>query len=262
MHLLGARRAIVPYQGSKWRVRRQLTARAQALGFVGAPSHVMLADPGPWGSTMGVVLDPADRTELVTLLDGWTALDPRNLFDRLQGSPVPNDPIRYAAEHLFLQRLAFSGKAVGEWDGCWSSPGFNPTSAYGTPATESFGAVRPMLRSLVDVLRGYSLVRPERWITIRGRSLTANGVGPTLVYLDPPYAGTTDYPNGSMSEAQVVRLADWYVGNGAAVMVSEQRGLPMIGEGWERDRVWTGRDDGSPFRGQQEEWLTWCPARG
>lgn len=260
LHLLGARRALLPYQGSKWRFRHSLAARIAALGFVGRPRRLMLTDPGPWGRTLAVVLDPPRRRALVEELASYAAQDAREVYTRIHGADVSHDPVVAAAEHLFLQRLSFSGKAVGVRDGRWVSPGFNVSSAYGLEGTDRFGAVKPMVPSLVRVLQAYDAdVDSTVQVQVRQASAEAPciGVQATLVYLDPPYAGSTAYPNGAMSPVQVRELAEAWQRAGAAVMVSEQAGIPLAS--WERERLYRGRSDTSPFRGKQEEWVTWAP---
>lgn len=255
LHLLGARRALLPYQGSKWRFRHGLVAQADALGFRGVPERVVLTDPGPWGRAIGVVLEHHARRALIGQLRELVREDPQEVYRRLHGAPVPGDNVTFAAEFLFLQRLAFSGKAVGCCGGRWMSPGFNVSSAYGLRATDRFGEVKPMVPSLIAVLEGYELapVEVEAW---QARAAAPRApVRSTLVYLDPPYAGSTSYPDGTMTREQVVRLATAWREAGAAVMVSEQHGVPL--PDWTRGMLHAGRQDTSPFRGKQQEWLTY-----
>lgn len=258
LHLLGARRALLPYQGSKWRFRHSLQARVEALGFTGTPACIQLTDPGPWGHTLAVVLNPARRAALVAQLEGWAQEDPREVYDRTHGAPVARDRVTAAAQHLFLQRLAFSGKAVGTRDGRWSSPGFNTSSAYGLEGTSRFGAVHPMVPSMIRVLESYDR-QLDAEVEIQVRAVPAEAPGElaydTLVYLDPPYAGTTAYPNGALTRAEVAELAVAWRSAGAAVIVSEQHGIPL--EDWQRQQLYSGRSDTSPFRGKQPEWVTW-----
>lgn len=257
LYLLGATRAILPYQGSKWRFRRELETIAQELGFAGRPKRVVLTDPGPWGTTLGVVLRPVQRKMLIGLIEAFAKDDPHVVFERLHGKPVAADPVEFAAQFLFLQRLSFSGKAVGVREGRWVSPGFNKTSAYGVPATERFGAVSPMIPSLARVLKEYdrSLCDDVDVVSLRVAANVPERLdGETLVYLDPPYVDSTRYPDGEMSRAEVVRLARRWTDLGAAVMISEQHALDV--PGWERRLLSRGRDDTSPFRGKQQEWVT------
>lgn len=258
--LLGARRPLLPYQGSKWRFRKPLMARFQALGFEGAPARVALFDAGPWGVVAPTVVDACRREGVLDQLRLLARLDPRAVYEALHQQPVPADPVTYSAQFLFLQRLSYSGKAVGERDGCWVSPGFNTSSAYGLPGTERFGAVNPMIPSLIKVLEGYAAafeapavsgarcpaVAPEHPVNV-----------PTLVYLDPPYAGSTGYPGGTLGRGEVVGLARAWQAAGAHVVISEAEPIAALCDaGWGSERVDAGRKDTSRFRGKQEEWIT------
>jgi len=265
LHLLGARRALLPYQGSKWRFRHALSECTEQLGFPGAPHRVILTDSGPWGRVLGVVLSHSKRKALITALEQLATEDPRDVFERLNGGACPRRRVEFAAQFLFLQRLAFSGKAVGIKAGRWASPGFNASSAYGLAATARFGKVNPMVPSLIRVLRGYDTqladVEVRTWQRGALRPLPGLSCTSTLVYIDPPYEGSTAYPNGSVSRDQVVTLARAWQAAGAAVIVSE--GAP-IGDGlvgWRAQRLYRGREDTSPFRGKQAEWITFAAGR-
>lgn len=256
LHLLGATRALLPYQGSKWRFRHSLQAQAEALGFHGVPSKVLLTDPGPWGRALRVVLDPSLRRELLEQLRELAAEEPREVYARLHGAAASREVVAFTAEFLFLQRLAFSGKAVGCQGGRWASPGFNPSSAYGIPATDRFGEVKPMVPSLIATLGSYRLRPVEVEVRQEAAAPPREPQARTLVYLDPPYLGSTSYPDGAMSREQVVELASAWREQGAAVMVSEQHGVPL--PSWRREQLYAGRKDTSPFRGKQPEWLTYA----
>lgn len=156
MHLLGAKRAIVPYHGSKWRLRKKLSALLAENGFTELGSF-HLNDIGPWGRTWPALLSRSQLTMTANILRTYVLGDARSVYKTLQGYPVPTDaPEYHAAQHLLLQRLSVNGKAVGTRDGRWMSPDFNRTSAYGCEATDRFGAIRPMLPYLIEILENLS----------------------------------------------------------------------------------------------------------
>lgn len=266
LHVCGARRSLVPYQGGKWRFRGTLASLMRDAGCDGAPLRVQLYDPGPWGIAAGAVLRASTRAGLIDHLDQMSRADARAVFDTLQGHRVPDDPVEFAAQFLFLQRLSYSGKAVGVRDHIWRSPGFNSSSAYGVVGTDRFGNVNPMIPSLVKTLRSYaSLVEPEALECSQSGAQPPPGpcAEKTIVFLDPPYAGSTAYPDAALDRAGVVALARAWHEAGASVMISEGEPIEaLVEEGWRKQNIYAGRQDTSPFRGKQEEWVTLSPGWG
>ncbi len=262
--LWGARRPLLPYQGSKWRYRRALQDQFLQAGFEGVPGLIELYDVGPWGIVAPTVLNRSARAGVVDQLTLMARLDPRSVYDQLHHHPVPRDSVTYSAQFLFLQRLAYSGKAVGDAGDRWSSPGFNTSSAYGLPGTERFGQVNPMIPSLIRVLQGYDAVSNSEPTVVGARcvaSVPSERLDrSTLVYLDPPYQGSTAYPAGDLDRTGVVAIAEGWHGRGARVVISEAGPIPALVErGWTAQRLDAGRSDTSPFRGKQEEWITLSP---
>ena len=263
--LLGARRPLLPYQGSKWRFRKGLLARFEQLGFRGRPARLRLDDAGPWGVVARACVDATLRARVIDHLSVLDQQDARAVYDTLHGSDTPSDDARYASEFLFLQRLAFSGKAVGDRGGQWSSPGFNTSSAYGLPGTERFGAVKPMIPSLLRVLKAYDAQLAP--VTVEGSRVSATAARPghveqpTLVYLDPPYVRSTGYPGGALDRSDVVEVAQRWREAGATVVISEGEPVQeLLDDGWTAELLDGGRQDTSRFRGKQEEWITLSPA--
>lgn len=257
LHLLGAKGHLVPYQGGKWRYREKLAAVLAGRGFTERPDEVYLFDCGPWGKTWQALT--SDKARVLDHLGGMAGKDPKEVYDHLHGKPASDDPYRFAAEFLFLQRLAHSGKAVGvSASGRWMSPGFNKTSAYGVEGTERFGAVAPMIPSLVRRLEELDFPSTFRCFFERARPVPSGAK--TAVYLDPPYRGSTPYPNGSLLREEVVALALAYAGSGATVLVSEAEPLEELTRlGWNVVEIQPPRTDGSPFKGKQSEYVTISP---
>ena len=230
MHLLGATRQIVPYQGSKWKVRRELAGLLHRMGHTDL-QQITLNDIGPWGRTWKSLCHPMGLAIIKAKLEHYASRDPREVYDELQGQPLEGS---CAAEHLFLQRLSFRGKAVGtvtvDGDEHWKSPGFNPDSAYGSNR-ENFGKIKPLVPSLIRVL---GKVQDLKWPRTTVSQLDAGDVRvrrsaiPLVVYIDPPYVGTTAYPNGGLDRAAVVDLAVSWAQRGATVIVSEQESVYQL----------------------------------
>lgn len=266
LHLLGARRPPLPYQGSKWRFRTALARHLREASFRGPPRRLELYDPGPWGVAARCLIEPDARAGVIDRLELFSRIDARIVFSALHGHRVPEDAVEYAAQYLFLQRLSYSGKAVGVRKGNWSSPGFNTSSAFGLAGTERFGEVLPMIPSLLRTIRDYGrIATPERLVALRVPAPLppeAAVCEPTVVYIDPPYEGATPYPNGALDHGEVVRLALAWAEAGAHVMVSEARAIDeLLACGWGAERLYEGRKDESPFRGKHEEWLTFTRPR-
>ncbi len=79
----------------------------------------------------------------------------------------------------------------------------------------------------------------------------------TMVYMDPPYVGTTGYAS-DLPRADVVALARRWAAAGATVCISEAEAIPdLVVEGWHAVRI-DGERVGQrrTFSKQQSEWLT------
>lgn len=262
MHMTG-RRALLPYQGSKWRYRKVLASVLAERGFAGEPAGLMLGDPSGWAAVLKGVFTRRD-----TVLGGlrrMAALDPLEVYDALHKAPV-GYAYGFAAEYLFLQRLAFSGKSVCvDEEGCWRAPGFNRTSAYGVAATERFGEVKPQVPALIRRLEQWPETFDGAWYSgawkidddAYDHVLAQDGTN-TAVYIDPPYHGVTGYYHELPREV-VLRRAQEFADYGALVVVSEAEPLPL--PGWDYVLMAGPPDHNAPFRSKQAEWLTISPTR-
>jgi len=262
LHMLGARSSLVPYQGTKWSLRQNLDAQLVRLGAWGAPSRVVLSDASWWACVVATVLrdrEAVARALLPMVVRGES--DANALYADLQSALVPADPIERAAVLLWLQRMSYSGKAVGDADDRWIVHGISKTSAYGIEATERFGAVPPLGRALLKAVNR----APQTQHVECHRGLAPVVVtGPTVVYLDPPYAGTQGYPSGGLTREQVAEYAMAWFGEGAHVVVSEAGPVEqLVSHGWRAERIrGPSRDQGrQTFRRAThgEEWVTVSP---
>lgn len=251
MRLMGAKRTLVPYQGNKWRVSRQLVEILEERGFTELQS-VLLNDPGPWGPTWMALGQPQIRTRVTEILRAFCDLnlDPVDLFKSLRGNRSPfggelGRAPHWIASFLFLQRLSAAGRSIGHKDERWQTAGCNRSSAYGTPATEKFGAVRPMLPALVEMLEAMDGLKwPECFVgsafdleeLLIDCDLFDGDPTSQVDYIDPPYVRTTGFNGGhTLSREAVVRFARERHAWGAFVLISEGEPImELVDEGWEK----------------------------
>lgn len=267
LHLLGAKRSVLSYQGNKWRYRKKIASIIEKEGFSGVKS-VHLNDIGPWGRAWFVLHHPLYLQMCISELKALVDRDPREVFLELNGAPVPEPDHLYAAQYLFLQRLSHSGKAVGTSNGKWKSPGFNKTSAYGTEKTSRFGAVKPLIPSLIRSLEQLvGLEWPNRHATQTSQYdmrvfLDMEYRGPTVAYIDPPYSSTTRYPDGHIKTEGVVEVALEMHRKGVFVLVSEAKPVEeLVERGWRIACIKEPTSDAKPFHSKKSEYITLSPPR-
>ena len=179
---------------------------------------------------------------------------------------MPTDPVQLAAELFWLQRMSFSGRAVGERSGRWVTAGLNTTSAYGLPASGSFGAVHPQGNTL---RRAVMRVRPYDGVSGFVGLLTTELCcdlpiwdGPVIVLLDPPYQNTTGYPSGTLDRAEAIHVAEGFANAGVFVIYCEAEPIAtLVAKGWQARKLAEPRKrmQGDAHR---EEWVTvFCGGR-
>ena len=76
-----------------------------------------------------------------------------------------------------------------------------------------------------------------------------------IIFFDPPYQGTSEYPFGNLARSEVLRLAKEWHDRGAIVAISEAEPLPL--DGWHHVQIDHARKGQKrTFSKQQTEWLT------
>lgn len=248
---------ILPYQGSKWTLRAPYLRLFRDLGYLGPPSQAYLYDVSPLAEAVALAMaHPQQVLEyLGPLVSEGTARKenpkgPSVLYNRLHRGVVPENRYERAAQLLWLQRMSWSGKAVGtsRVGGrlLWKSQGLNTTSAYGKEGTETFGAIRPMGEALLEVVSQHKSPVLGYWRPLNWNEDNQNFRSPRrLVFLDPPYLDSTPYPCGSMSRQEVVTLALELQSNGCTVVVCEASPIPELeASGWSSRCIQAARGSG------------------
>lgn len=216
--LFDYKRQLFPYQGSKWTLRRAYLQVFGDLGFSGPPKGAYLYDVSPIAEAVALAMsNPREVLEHLEALVAEGTVStmfpkaPTDLYNRLHKGLIPEDPCERAAQFLWLQRMSWSGKAVGTSGGkgpIWKSQGFNTTSAYGKAGTQKFGAIRPMGQALLEAVRQHESSVFGYWRPLNWAEDSRNfRRGRRLALLDPPYVDSTDYPCGTLSRQEVVSLA-------------------------------------------------------
>lgn len=265
-YLLGAPDKLVPYQGGKWDLAPDLDALTRQLGFWGQPDEVLLADVNPWGEAVAMVL--SNRAELLARLEPYVrfgehsgGLGAQVIFRGLDRQKVPEDRVELCAQLLYLQRMSFGGRAIGLEDGRWSTAGFNKTAGFGRAESDTFGGVRPQGQNLLRTLGQWPQFSQVSFVCGESPSPRRFPGRRVLVYLDPPYEGTTGYPGAESSRAVVVALALAWASTGASVIVSEGEAIgELVEAGWRMRQLRAGLPRKADCKNEGEEWVTYWGA--
>ena len=157
------------------------------------------------------------------------------------------DP-REVARWAFVQRVAGRGAAWGSTCDLNGNGGCDPRTGQRFPFSLTKNTIpideTPILPAAIcdDALRvGPGLALPPG----------------TVVYMDPPYVGTTGYA-ADLPRADVVALARRWAVGGAVVCISEAEPIPeLIADGWWQVEITDFRKGSKrTFSKQQREWLT------
>ena len=195
---------------------------------------------------------PEVLREAAEIIRGWADEDPRELWERLKAE----GPIR-SGEAGEVARWAYvTGQSVQK-----GSPGFSwfdrPGKTCGQKELGGYAhdlALSPTFPAITVAPDAREIDPPD---------LPAGSV----VFIDPPYVGTTGYGHDLPREA-VVEMARRWKDAGALVCISEQEALPeLMAEGWHAlDITSTRKGQKRTFSKQQREMLTmsepprWRPA--
>ena len=159
---------------------------------------------------------------------------------------------------------------AGEWAFRQGAPesGFNPTTALGSVWASDSGrdGFRPptTCEKMADRLASSAISAPVR-VSPRIPSAaevsaaigTPGDLSGCVVYMDPPYAGTTGY-TADLSRAEVVAHALDFASLGATVAISEAEAIPdLVRSGWYSVEITGGRVGAKrTFSKQQQEIIT------
>lgn len=242
------------------RLRAERRARGAATGTVGEVAGWMVA--GQWSYQQG---DTDTGFNPTTALGGvWASTSGRDGFrppTTCEKMADRADRLAEVAETVILQKWSFSERG---WEHGYGGPGCEVRTAPGGWTTEGRDAALSADRtaSLVEAVgRRWPSVRVSPRIPTAAEVATAIGTPGDLegcvVYMDPPYAGTTGY-TADLSRAEVVMHALDFASLGATVAISEAEAIPdLVRSGWHSVEITGGRVGAKrTFSKQQREIIT------
>lgn len=211
-----------------------------------AGTHYLWCEPDPGCRLLlEAYRDAALAKAAADIIRGWAGEDPRALWERLRAEGPPQGSVspREVARWVWTWGRSFNG----------TGDSFRPSvSSVGTPVwnahpPEWYAAACDLLPALP------ATILPDAHAADPGPSLPPG----TVVYIDPPYVGTTQYAN-KLPRADVIALARRWADAGATVCISEAEPIhELVADGWEVADI-TGRRRGQrrTFSKQQSEYLT------
>ena len=187
---------------------------------------------------------PEVLREAAEIIRGWADEDPRELWERLKAE----GPIKAATAEDVARWTVIQGMSLGG-----SGSGYCASGRHA---------------SCAGMADGLSVRLPDITVAPDAREIDPPDLpAGSVVFIDPPYVGTTGYGH-DLPRAAVVKMARRWKDAGALVCISEQEALPeLMVEGWHAlDITSTRKGQKRTFSKQQAEWLTmseaprWRPA--
>ena len=214
------------------------------------------ADPDV-AALLRIYPDPDALREVARIIRGWSGEEPRALWERLRAERRARGAARgtvgEVAEFAFLHQGSFQHKGpdagIGRPEGMVEGYGFRPALA---SLRDSFPRLAEYAWPPVCV----STSIPSA-AEVSAAIGTPGDLSGCVVYMDPPYAGTTGY-TADLSRAEVVMHARDFASLGATVAISEAEPIPeLMQAGWYATEITDDRLGARrTFSKQKAEWLT------
>ena len=206
---------------------------------------------------------PEVLREAAQIIRGWADEDPRALWERLKAEgPIKAATAGEVARWSIRTGWAYAGAGAPRLDPAKSGQGNVDSKGRRWGCAEGDGT-----RWIADRL-DTSPTFPAITVAPDAREIDPPPLpAGSVVFIDPPYVGTTGYGHDLPREA-VVKMARRWRDAGALVCISEQEALPeLMAEGWHAlDITSTRKGQKRTFSKQQTEMLTmsepprWRPA--
>jgi DNA adenine methylase len=213
------------YLGGKYRLAKQLS---ETMLRYRQPCHDAFVEPFMGGGAISSAMAPHFPYVLLSdihpdLVMMWQAVQ--------QGWIPPDDvdetlyqSLRYAEPSALRGFVGFGCSFAGKWFGGFGRRAPAGDRYWAAETTTAPAAVRSIMRQAPRIAHANIRLRDYRSVEFTRT---------TIIYADPPYAGTTGYSQGAFDHAEFWATAERWVAGGATVFVSEQRAP----QGWVS--VWT-----------------------
>ncbi len=245
---MASRDCAAPFRlmGGKGRIAKPILHHME---IVDRPERIVLIDPGACGRAwQGLITH--QRAIARRLRVHARHRDHGALWKQIAERPVPTDLREFTIAFLVLQQITWRSKPIGTLDDRWVHDGLDRTMAYGIAGTDRFGAVRPQLLCLPDLVADLDLRGVEAH---QMRAEDFEPIPDADTYCDPPYLETQPY-HDDLPRSAVLELRDRHVAAGCRFAISEAKPIPgmrsvLVG----RQGKSQGLRDSGPRR---EEWLS------
>lgn len=216
------------------------------------PDKLHMVDRGPWGLFWKSIGDGAFDIDVMRSYCDMVPADPREIksfMERLRAAPIGAHGVYI---FLLLQAAAFGGTPIALDGDVWKRCGFRD---YWVPTKTSNRRypVNPMMPMATTLFkRVAAIARSARGVGgIQGDAATIAVRPGSVVYIDPPYDGTTGY--GHIIDA--VSVAKNIASSGSVCWISEGRPLSDQAVCLSKGRA-KGGITGNRKRAANEEWLS------
>jgi len=186
-----------------------------------SPSDITMVDKGPWGMFWERIGTGAFNMDSFEFYVGLIPSDPNYIKSFMEELSRQDPNIDTEEVFLILQAGAFGGKAIGIRDGEWANTSFR-SFWQPTETSSRRSPVNPMMPMPSTLLkRVHSIAKLAFGVTgIHGDVEDVDWPANAVVYIDPPYEGTSAYSHGLSS-------SKWWDNHPPACRVFMSEGKPF-----------------------------------
>lgn len=262
-HLVGSHR-LTPYMGNKGNYAKTLVSLMDLKDV----TSIIWNDAGPSGKALSMLGSSENLLKVATILEKLYSPDELNegfgpsgrdrklydIFKELDTTKLA--PAAFAAHWLFMQTRSFNGKPISiKPNGRWRTAGFDPEYRKAKkPGAKDRGWATPRWKLAEKVRQAAACNWPKTQsfnLDIRDFARSVH-LQDAVIYVDPPYDGTTGYWNDCTRREIVWSALKW--GRSNKVFFSEAEPIAsLVEKGWIAFPL---RAKNKTWARTKEEWIT------